>query len=294
MPARRNPGELRLIEGIGVQTESKLKQGGIDSVGKLARSSVEKLSQVSGCSVAKIQKEDWIGQARALSARRRTQSTPSAALGPPTRHNFTVELQLEARDRAVVSSTVRHVQSGAMESWKGWDETRLLSFIKQHGGLDAELPMNVTDDDRLPVEPLESDQRGRPPLVRPVAFAQIHADRLLFPGSEPTVATVTLEASELEAQLISPAEMAAEVYAQRPPFGKSRLLGRERVVVSGERVIRVDVDLLDPVADSPLELFAVLTFFNASDPGRGTLRVELTQARLTFRSSPVASSAGGL
>ena len=182
----------------------------------------------------------------------------------------------------MVSSTVRHVQSGTTEGWKGWDEERLLSFIKQRGEIDTGLPESEPGDP-LPEEPLESGTRDGPQPVLPVAFTQIRADRLLFPGSGPTVATVTLDVSELSAHDISPTVMTAEVYGQRPPFSKSRLLGRGRTRLRGENQITLDIDLLDPVADSQLELFAVLTFLDGADV-KSTIPVVLVDARLTFRS----------
>lgn len=279
---RTRQDDLAQITGIGARIEAKLKQAGIRTFAQLGRMSVEKLAAISGYSTDRIRQNDWVGQAKALAP------TPQGAtsdedLRPPDRHNFTLELQLDAPRGAVLSSNIHHVQSGDRDSWRGWDGERLVSFVEVRAWPDRRPASDTTAVHQLPETAPESKKERVPQGPSPLAFTQIRADRLLFPGSGPTVATVTLDVSELSAHDISPTVMTAEVYGQRPPFSKSRLLGRGRTRLRGENQITLDIDLLDPVADSQLELFAVLTFLDGADV-KSTIPVVLVDARLTFRS----------
>jgi hypothetical protein len=61
-------------------------------------------------------------------------------------------------------------------------------------------------------------------------------------------------------------------------------LGRGRTSLRGEPAVALDVDLLDPAAESLLEVFAVLTFLDGTDASKPPVSVELADAELTLRS----------
>jgi hypothetical protein len=280
---RTRQDDLTTITGIGARIEAKLKQAGIRTFDQLGRTSVEKLAAISGYSSEQIERKDWVGQAKALAP-----APPSAPsdedLRPPGRHNFTVELQLDATSGAVLSSNIHHVQSGDRDSWRGWDGDRLASFIEVRAGPETGPATDSTAGQQL-AEPAARPEKGRvPPGPSPVGFAQIRADRLLFPGSGPTIASLRLDASQLEAHDISASALEVEVYGQRPPFSKSRRLGRARTPLRGEPAVSLDVDLLDPASESQLEVFAVLTFLDGTDVGKRPVWVELADAELTLES----------
>jgi hypothetical protein len=280
---RARQDDLTTITGIGARIDAKLKQAGVRTFAQLGQTSVEKLAAISGYSTERIEQKDWVGQARALAP-----ASPSAPsdedLRPPDRHNFTVELQLDAPSGAVLSSNIHHVQSGDRDSWRGWDGDRLASFIEVRAGPESR-PATDTTAGQHEAEPVAGPEKDRVPQgPSPVGFAQIRADRLLFPGSGPTIATLRLDASQLEAHDISASALEIEVYGQRPPFSKSRLLGRARTPLRREPAVGLDVDLLDPASESQLEVFAVLTFLDGTDVGKPPVWVELGDAELTLHS----------
>jgi hypothetical protein len=281
---RTQQDDLTRITGIGARIDAKLKQAGIRTFAQLGQTSVEKLAAISGYSTEQIEQKDWIGEAKALAPAPPPVATSDEDLRPPGRHNFTVELQLDAPNRAVLSSNIHHVQSGDRDSWRGWDGDRLVSFIEVRAGPLTRAATDATAGNQLPEPAAESEKDRIPEGPSLTAFAQIRADRLLFPGSGPTIATLRLDASQLEAHDIAVSALAVEVYGQRPPFSKSRLLGRGRTSLRGEPAVALDVDLLDPAAESLLEVFAVLTFLDGTDVGKPPVSVELADAELTLRS----------
>jgi hypothetical protein len=279
---RARQDDLTTITGIGARIEAKLKQAGIRTFAQLGQTPVEKLAAISGYSTEQIEQKDWVGQATAL-APAPPRATSDNDLRPPGRHNFTVELQLDASG-TVLSSNIHHVQSGDQDGWRGWDGDRLASFIEVRAGPETRPATDSTAGQDL-VEPAAGPEKARVPQgPSPVGFAQIRADRLLFPGSGPTIATLRLDASQLEAHDISASALEIEVYAQRPPFSKSRLLGRARTPLRREPAVGLDVDLLDPASESQLEVFAVLTFLDGTDVGKPPVWVELGDAEITPRS----------
>ena len=281
--ARGRQDDLTRIRGIGERVEAKLKQAGVRTFAQLGRTSVQKLAAISGYSSEQIERKDWIGQAQALAPAPPPRATSDEDLRPPDRQNFTVELQLDSPSGAVLSSNIHHVQSGDRESWRGWDSDRLASFIEVRAGSESQ-PATHSTAGQHQAEPVAGPEKHRVPQgPSPVGFAQIRADRLLFPGSGPMIATLRLDASQLEAHDISASALEVEVYGQRPPFSKSRLLGRARTPIRGESAVDLDVDLLDPASESQLEVFAVLTFFDLTGVGKPPAWVEVA-AELTLKS----------
>jgi hypothetical protein len=276
--------DLTRITGIGTRIEAKLKRAGVRTFAQLGQTSVEKLAAISGYSAEQIEQKDWIGQARSLAPAPPPDATSEEDLRPPDRHNFTVELQLDAPSGAVLSSNIHHVQSGDRDSWRGWDGDRLASFIEVRAGPESR-PATDSTAGQHQAEPVAGPEEDRVPHgPSPVGFAQIRADRLLFPGSGPTIATLRLDASQLEAHDIWASALEVEVYGQRPPFSKSRLLGRARTPLRGEPAVGLDIDLLDPASESQLEVFAVLTFLDGTEVGNPPVWVELAGAELTLQS----------
>jgi hypothetical protein len=280
---RTRHDDLTKITGIGARIEAKLKQAGIRTFAQLGQTSVEKLAAIAGYSNEQIEQKDWVGQATAL-ARAPAPSAPSDEdLRPPGRHNFTVELQLDAPSGAVLSSNIRHVQSGDRDSWRGWDRDRLVSFVEVRAGPETRAATDTTAGSQLSERPPGPEKDRAPEGPSLTAFAQIRADRLLFPGSGPTMATLRLDASQLEAHDISATAVDVEVYGQRPPFSKSRLLGRARTPLRRRHAITLDVELLDPASESQLEVFAVLTFLDGTDVSKRPILIELPDAALTLQ-----------
>ena len=282
--SRIRQDDFTRITGIGPRIDAKLKHAGIRTFTQLGRTSGEKLAAISGYSTEQIDQKDWIGQAQALGPAPPPVATSDEDLRPPGRHNFTVELQLDAPNRTILSSSIHHVQSGDRDSWRGWDGGRLVSFIEVRAGTLTPAATDTTAGENLRGQVVGSAKDRVPEGPSLAAFAQIRADRLLFPGSGPTIAILRFDPSQLEPHGISASALNVEVYGQRPPFSKSYLLGRGRTPLRGEPHVRLDVDLRDPASETQLEVFAVLTFLDGPDAGKRPVRVELADAELTLES----------
>jgi len=142
--------DFKQIHGIGPAAERRLRQAGIRTLAQIAALSPDRLAALSpGLSSRRIAQENWIGQARRLAhvqvrnparkraARKRsTKPRKRATLRIERQHyaTFTVELLLD-ESNDVRRTRCAHVQSGAGDTWAGWIEARLVSFVVEHAGL---------------------------------------------------------------------------------------------------------------------------------------------------------------
>ncbi len=133
--------DLKLIRGIGPQIAALLYDAGIHSYAQLASLSadvlVALLPDVKGLSAERINKQDWIGQARRLAsvvAQADPDRDDPPAQGCQRYTTYAVELLVDEADE-VRRTRVSHVQSGDEVSWAGWEQTRLVDFIVEHAGL---------------------------------------------------------------------------------------------------------------------------------------------------------------
>ena len=112
-------GDLKKVKGIGVRVEARLKDAGITTLERLARTPVNELAAVldglpGKFDADRITREEWLPQA----------VTPATPAGEPepaklVRHNFTVEVRLDIAGRDIVSSKIVHVQTGDEAAWAG-------------------------------------------------------------------------------------------------------------------------------------------------------------------------------
>ncbi|MEN9934935.1 MAG: ribosomal protein [Chloroflexota bacterium] len=134
--------DLKHIQGIGRGVESRIHAAGVLTYADLAQLTPEQLAGMlvglAHVTADRIEKQDWIGQARAL-ARESAESVKLAERDGTAQQLevFTVELLL-GEDRSVRRTRVRHVKSGADEVWAGWDEARLAGTVAAHAELGAE------------------------------------------------------------------------------------------------------------------------------------------------------------
>lgn len=281
---RRRQDDLTKISGIGPKTYAKLKRAGIRTFADLGQMTVEKLAVISGSSTQQIEQKDWVGQARALTPAAASEATADEDLRPPDRHTFSIKLQLDPTSRAVLSSSIHHVQSDDGDTWRGWDSGRLVSFIEDRTGPETQPATDTAAGEALPGPVAGPEKDHVVQETSPVALAEIRADRPLFPGSGPMIASFNLD--RLEAYAISATALDVEVYGQRSPISRTRLLGEARTRLRKEQAITLDIDLLDPAPESPLKVFAVLTFLDGTEDDSPPVWVELGDARLTLRSQP--------
>jgi hypothetical protein len=171
------PGEVFLkIDGIGQRYATRLWDAGIRTLEDLAKRTPEDLAEVTGRSVEVIASQNWTGQARELAG------TPPEAPVPRQHYAaFHVEFLLES-DNHVRRTTVRHHQTDTRDTWSGWDQERLLSFLRDR----IPLPSAVAPADAPGLEPAHPSAPDQPPeTVQPAPTSQPSppAPELLPPGS---------------------------------------------------------------------------------------------------------------
>lgn len=143
--AGRSGDDLRKIDGIGRVFEQRLWDAGIFTYNDLARRTPEEIATVLA-PMAGISPENIARQARELAG-----SPPQASV--PRQHYaaFHVEFLLES-DNSVRRTKVHQHQTDARDAWPGWDEERLLSFLRDR----IPLPAAATPADAPDVEPTET------------------------------------------------------------------------------------------------------------------------------------------
>jgi hypothetical protein len=138
-PQSSSPGpsgdDFRKIDGIGRILERRLWDAGILTYSDLGQRTPEEIAAIlpstAGISAERIASQDWTGRARELA-----EHPPEASV--PRQHYaaFYVEFLLES-DNSVRGTRVHHHQTDAREAWAGWDEEKLLTFLRDRIPLPA-------------------------------------------------------------------------------------------------------------------------------------------------------------
>ena len=138
----RSGDDFRKIDGVGRRFEQRLWDAGIFTYRDLAQRTPEEIAAVLA-PMAGISPERIASQARELAG-----SPPEASV--PRQHYaaFHVEFLLES-DNSVRRTKVHQHQTDARDAWSGWDEERLLSFLRDR----IPLPAAATPADAPGVEP---------------------------------------------------------------------------------------------------------------------------------------------
>ena len=128
------PGDdFRKIDGVGRRVEQRLWDAGIFTYNDLARRTPEEIAAVLA-PMAGISAEHIVSQARELAG------LPPEVSGPRQHYAaFHVEFLLES-DNSVRRTKVQQHQTDARDAWSGWDEQRLLSFLRDRIPLPAAAP----------------------------------------------------------------------------------------------------------------------------------------------------------
>ncbi len=127
--------DFRKIGGIGRTLERRLWDAGILTYSDLGQRTPEEIAAIlpstAGISAERIASQDWTGQARELA-----EHPPEASV--PRQHYaaFYFEFLLES-DNSVRGTRAHHHQTDAREAWAGWDEEKLLAFLRDRIPLSA-------------------------------------------------------------------------------------------------------------------------------------------------------------
>jgi hypothetical protein len=127
--------DLKLIRGIGQAIEKRLHEAGIHTFAQIATLSLDDLiSLVPGYSSEQIARQDWIHQASLLSLQsKHPDARPKKSTNGGHQHyeNYTIEFLLDQNGNTRRTRVV-HIQSGRGDTWAGWEDARLLTFLGGH------------------------------------------------------------------------------------------------------------------------------------------------------------------
>jgi hypothetical protein len=200
--------DFQKIAHIGRTRAERLRKAGIFTYDNLARRSPEEIASATGISAELIARENWIGQARELAGPPPEESAPR-----PHHLTFHVDVLVEP-DNRVRQTKVRHHQTNASDDWPGWDEEKLLSFLRAHVPLPAaSAPADASGPEpahpqapdqapaSAPAEPTSPPAPSAPARQRPPAWslsieelAPVHGDQRRYARgpSEPVSARLTM------------------------------------------------------------------------------------------------------
>ena len=147
--------DFRKIDGIGRVRERLLWDAGILTYGDLGLRTPEDIAALlpstAGISAELIASQNWTGQARELA-----EHAPEASDVRQHYATFHVEFLLDSDDR-VRGTRVQHHQTDARAAWAGWDEDKLLTFLRDR----IPVPAAATPADAPGPEPAQA-QPGEP------------------------------------------------------------------------------------------------------------------------------------
>lgn len=173
----RSGDDLRKIDGVGRRFEQRLWDAGIFTYEDLAQRTPKEIAAVLA-PMAGISPERIASQARELAG-----SPPEAPV--PRQHYaaFHVEFLLES-DNSVRRTKVHQHQTDARDAWSGWDEERLLSFLRDR----IPLPAAATPADATGVEPIEAqtDEPTQAEIIdqEPASVEPAPADQVSTPAPD--------------------------------------------------------------------------------------------------------------
>ena len=241
------------IDGVGPVIAERLHNAGIRTCEDLVARTAAEIADVAGVSTEHIASQDWIGQARRLAGSSRQHSA-----------SFNIELVLE-QDK-VHHTNVHHHQSNTDDTWSGWDEGRLLTFLRDRvplmagsepivsAGLERPAALPAGPAPSLPAGPEQTTALPASPLLTAapalsLSPACLHVEDLIPMGDgessyirspeEPTSIRLTLRVDSEEEFPATSVDFKADIAA--------RLLGGHQRVPIGAVEGAIDVNETHPV-----------------------------------------------
>lgn len=230
--------DLEAISGIGPTVANRLNKYGIRTFEQVAAlTPVQAAELIDHVPARRIIKENWIGQARQLAAKR----SGHAATNHQHYATFTLEFLLDEH-QAVRRTQVRHVQSGAGETWANWDEKRLLSFVADRGQLrmPATAAVDTATDQLTPLD--DSTVAAHMPRLTEtkVSLASEDEPRHLLESGQPFYLWLTIDLSGLALPVDEPLDVTATVYG-RDWRDRCCVMGETRTVLTPADQLRVSL-----------------------------------------------------
>jgi hypothetical protein len=283
---RVDQGDLKRVKGIGAKVEARLKGAGITTFERLARTPVNELAALleglpGRFDADRITREEWLPQAAALAA------APAGEAGQTkvVRHNFTVEVRLDMAGREIVSSRITHVPTGDEATWAGWEPQRVVAFIEDRAGTRAAGATIEPESERPPEKGAGAGDAG----LTLHTFASVPASGFASTAGEAVTAVLSFGTQTLGLPADQLVRVQADVYAHRPPPGKSLLVGSTVADVSPSGLVRLRILCHLPATQPLADVFALVRVLAAARPG-GKPSGSLPDARLTITGTmPLAS-----
>jgi hypothetical protein len=226
----RSGDDFRKIDGIGRVFEQRLWDAEIFTYNDLARRTPEEISATLA-PMAGISPERIVSQARSLA------DLPPQASGLRQHYAaFHVEFLLES-DNSIRRTKVHQHQTDARDAWPGWDEERLLSFLRDRipvpaaskpGASGLELAHMETPDQELasarptpmgPIGQLSTPVPGRSPFwslsIEELApFRDGQRSYILSPN-EPSSVRLTMRINQTDTPIHDTFDFSATIVARR-------------------------------------------------------------------------------
>lgn len=140
-PDTHTADDLRRINHIGPVYERRLRDAGIETYAQLAAQTPKRLAEIlrdqAGISIQRIEEWDWIGQAEALGSHGSLQVGREVEDDDLHYGTFTIKLLINNQNN-VRGTRVEYIQGKDQDAWGGWNEARLLNFIKHSAHLVSE------------------------------------------------------------------------------------------------------------------------------------------------------------
>jgi hypothetical protein len=225
--------DFKLIKGIGQGIENRLHTAGILTFAQLAALSPADIAtfvaDIIGMTVERINKQNWIGQARELASG----PDPTGQSNNIATHQhyatFIVELLLDATND-VRRTRVVHAQTTAEEAWAGWEEARVMNFFVQH----AELPQMIA-----PPKPT----LGGTFEVRELTISPARPDMQcsILPCNQPFDVRLLLDLTKVIVPDHLSLDYAAVIYAKELGGGARRVAAKVRDTITPDCEVTIDV-----------------------------------------------------
>ena len=262
--------DLTLVRGIGETIAARLKEAGVDSFEKLARTPPTELAALLTGTVRRspeqITAEGWTSQAAALAADSEKQSrgrSPEAE-ARRARHSFTLTLVIDVRAREVLALKLIDGQTKDSVTIPGWDIDAIVSYIRERAGLAESTPANGARTTQIPPRPNvparaartapNSQMRTRTGYPFARGMKSLHA---IQPGLVPRAVRVRLDATGLKSAPPESSYAVFEFHALRQATGMTAL-NRTTVDLQPDEPVEIDMPIHLKPSQEPVDARVLL------------------------------------
>jgi hypothetical protein len=269
---------LKLIKGIGPAVEQRLLKDGIYTFAQLAAflpgDLAEKLSDVSGMTSERIERENWIGQARNLAAKpalsKKLEDIETAAVPQaPTEH-----LQVITPEEEPHTTPTESASNEVLEEFEASSDSELVGKIQApaeqtppteliHAVTPLKEPQKDTSDEptlAIAEEPehvpaLITDSKPQASIAtQPALVGTLHLrdmqlltvgysePRRLLSNDQPFVAHLTLDLSELTVPSNIPLNYRASIYAKSRGSRSGQIIGEAEGTIKPSNTVTINVE----------------------------------------------------